>query len=71
MRGPMFFSREVDEPFLRGCATILLAIAATLTIVGLLMAVCGCGLWCLGIGLPVLLPAALCAAMARVLRAAR
>jgi hypothetical protein len=62
---------ELGIAFYRGAATILLAIAATLTVVGAILAACGCGLWCLLIGAPVLLPAAACAGWAKVLRAAR
>jgi hypothetical protein len=63
--------RDTLAAFHRGVAVILLAIAATLSLVGVLMAACGCGLWCAAIGLPLLLPAAGFELWSRVVRAAR
>lgn len=62
---------ELGIAFHRGAATILLVVAATLTVVGAILAACGCGSWCLLIGAPALLPAAACAAWAKVLRRTR
>jgi hypothetical protein len=63
--------RDTSAAFHRGAAAILLAIAATLTIVGVLMTACGCGWWCTLIGLPLLVPAAAFALWALALRVSR
>jgi hypothetical protein len=67
----LYPDRDTHAAFHRGAAWILLAIAATLTLVGGLMRACGASLWCLALGVPVLLPAAAFAAWARVLRTTR
>ena len=45
--------RNLLQAYLHGWAVICACIGATLTITGAIMAACGCGLWCLAIGLPV------------------
>jgi hypothetical protein len=60
--------RNLLEAWLHGWAVICACIAATLTIVGFIMAACGCGLWCTLIGLPMLLPAATFAFYSRLAR---
>lgn len=50
--------RNLLEAYLHGWSMICLAIAATFTAVGTIMAACGCGLSSVLIGAPMLLPAA-------------
>jgi hypothetical protein len=60
--------RNLLEAFLHGSTMISLAIGATFTVVGAIMAACGCGVWWLLLGAPLLLPAATYAFYARLAR---